>query len=105
MSASASGPGTAARAPRPEPLRGDVGPGGGRGYVPVNEALTLILGGTNALDVLKLDVEYEVWHGATQLGSGDFLRIPTRPPSTTTDLLTVAFLLAPKLKLVKAGKD
>ena len=87
-----------------EPLRVDVIPGGGSGGVPVNDALSLILGSTNQLDALQLTVTYELSRNGTPLGSGDFLTVPTKPMGADSDLLSAAFLLAPKIKLVKANK-
>ncbi len=88
-------------APR-EPLRVDVIPGGGGGGVPVNDALSLVIGATNGLDALRLKVSYEVSRNGIPLGSGDFLSVPTKPVGANSDPLSVAFLLAPKVKLVKA---
>lgn len=87
-----------------EPLRVDVIPGGGSGGVPVNDALSLVLGATNQLDALQLTVTYELSRNGMPLGSGDFLTVPTKPMGATSDLLSAAFLLAPKIKLVKANK-
>lgn len=87
-----------------EPLRIDVIPGGGSGDLPVNDVLSLALSATNPLDVLNLKVSYAITRGGTALGSGDVLRVPTNPSNNPADdLLSVAFLLAPRVKLVKSG--
>lgn len=85
-----------------EPLRVDVIPGGAGGGVPVDDALSLLVGSTNKLDALRLKVTYEVSRNGTPLATGEFLSVPTKPMGADSDPLSVAFLLAPKVKLVKA---
>jgi hypothetical protein len=93
---------------RDEALHVDVIPGGGAGSQPANDVLNLGLGGTNQLDVLHIDVVYELQRNGTKLAAGDFIEVPTVTAGTTTTvtgLLSVAFLVAPHVKLVKAGKS
>jgi len=87
-----------------EPLRVDVIPGGSSGGVPVDDALSLVLGSTNRLDALRLKVSYALSRNGTPMGSGDFQLVPTKPAGADSELLSVAFLLAPKIKIVKSDK-
>lgn len=96
-----------------EALRVDVIPGGGAGAQPANEALSLALGATNPLAALHIDVTYELRRDGKKLTertaavtTGEYLQVPTVTSGTTTTaqgLLSVAFLVAPKVRLVKAG--
>ena len=86
-----------------EPLRVDVLPGGSGGGLPVDDALSLLVGATNKLDALQIKVAYELSRNGTVLGAGDMVRVPANPTSATDDFLSVAFLLAPKIKLVRSA--
>jgi hypothetical protein len=88
-----------------EALHVEVVPGGGGGSQPVSDVLNLGLTGTNQLDVLQLDVSYELQRDGLPLASQDYIQVPSPPTGgSTAALLAVAFLIAPHVKLVKAAK-
>jgi hypothetical protein len=93
---------------RHEPLRVDVIPGGAGGGQMTNDALSLLLGTTNAMEALRLTVSYELLRNGAPIAAGDFIRLPTpQDPQNMTlaELLSLAFLLKPKVKLVPGSGD
>jgi hypothetical protein len=88
-----------------EALHVDVVPGGAGGDLPVNDVLSLALGATNALDVLHVSVSYEVQKDGVTVAAADMATVPTPDPvQSPKGLLSAAFLLKPKVKLIKANK-
>jgi hypothetical protein len=86
-----------------EPLRVDVVPGGAAGDLPLNDVLSLVSG--TALDVLHIKVSYEVLRNGMPVAAADMLTVPTPDAvQSPKGLLSAAFLLMPKIKLVKASQ-
>ncbi|HEX7167885.1 MAG TPA: hypothetical protein VF230_12985 [Acidimicrobiales bacterium] len=94
-----------------EPLRLEVIPGGGAGAQPVSDTLNFVLGSSTSFGALQIDVTYKIQRNGADLteqtasAPGQYIKIPQQTastPATVAGLLSFAFLLAPKIKLVKA---
>lgn len=91
--------------PPNEPLRVEVIPGGGAGAQLTNDLLNAL--GTTPNEALRIDVDYEIRRGDEVLPASGYVRLPVVAAETVnpdhgalTDLLSVAFLLPPRVRLV-----